>query len=203
MITFIAFDVETTGVVPGVDQIVEIGAVKFINGEPDSIFSTLVNPQRTIPPGASAVNGITSDMLENKPLIENLLPSFAEFCEDHVLVAHNAPFDTQFISSDIKKFQTKAPRGIILDTLPLARKLFPGLANYKLGTLIQHLKIPTTHFHRAEEDATYCGKLFLKLVQRVSQNGQWPPIENLVTLTGKPASLFPKIEYQPKQMTFF
>ncbi|HPI41168.1 MAG TPA: 3'-5' exonuclease [Pseudobdellovibrionaceae bacterium] len=203
MNTFIAFDVETTGTVPGVDQIVEIGAVKFVNGEPDALFTTLVNPQRTIPPGASAVNGITNDMVANKPLIESLLPAFAEFCADHVLVAHNAPFDTQFISSDIKKYQAQAPRGIILDTLPLARKLYPGLPNYKLGTLIQHLKIPTTQFHRAEEDATYCGRLFLKLVQRVSPQGHWPPLENLVTLTGKPALLFPKIDYQPKQMTFF
>lgn len=203
MITFIAFDVETTGIVPGVDQIVEIGAVKFVNGEPDSIFSTLINPQRGIPPGASAVNGITNDMVQGKPLIESLLPAFADFCADHLLVAHNAPFDTQFIASDYKKHQTPAPRGTIIDTLPLSRKLYPGLPNYKLGTLIQHLKIPTTQFHRAEEDATYCGKLFMKILEKVSQPGQTPPIENLIALTGKNPLSFPKVEYQPKQMSLF
>jgi DNA polymerase-3 subunit epsilon len=197
---FIAFDLETTGTVAGVDQIVELGAVLFENGSPEAIFSTLVDPKRPIPPGASAVNGISNDMVLGKPTIDTLLESFAEFCGEHILVAHNSPFDTQFLTSDIKKFESSAPKGIILDTLPISRKVFPGLPNYKLGTLVQHLKIPTTDFHRAEEDATYCGKLFLHLVQRISINGQPPAIENLIALTGKLALRFPQIVRQPKQL---
>ncbi len=77
---FIAFDLETTGTVPGVDQIVEIGAVRFIDGQPEAIFATLIDPLRPIPPGASAVNGISDDMVRGKPLIDSVLPSFAEFC---------------------------------------------------------------------------------------------------------------------------
>lgn len=200
---FIAFDLETTGTVPGADRIVEIGAVKFVNGNVEAVFSTLVDPLVAIPPGASAVNGITNDMVKGKPLIESLLPDFAAFCGDLPVVAHNAPFDAQFLTADIKKFETVAPRGIILDTLPIARKVFPGLPNYKLGTLVQHLKIPSSEFHRAEEDATYCGKLFLELVKRISINGQAPAIENLIALTGKPKSMFPQIERQPKQMDLF
>lgn len=200
---FIAFDLETTGTVPGVDQIVEIGAVRFIDGQPEAIFATLINPGRPIPPGASAVNGITDDMVIGKPSVESILPSFAEFCGDDPLVAHNAPFDSQFLTSDIKKFETSAPKGIILDTLPIARKIFPGLPNYKLGTLVQHLKIPTTDFHRAEEDATYCGHLFYQMVKRISIGGQPPQIANLIALTGKPEVKFPQIIRQPKQMDFF
>lgn len=200
---FIAFDLETTGTVPGVDQIVEIGAVRFIDGQPEAIFSTLVDPQRPIPPGASAVNGISDEMVKGKPLIDSLLPSFAEFCADDILVAHNAPFDTQFLSADIKKFELAAPKGIVLDTLPIARKVFPGLPNYKLGTLVQHLKIPTTEFHRAEEDASYCGHLFFQMVKRISIGGSAPQIENLIALTGKPEVRFPQIIRQPKQMDFF
>lgn len=200
---FIAFDLETTGTVPGVDQIVEIGAVKFDQGQPVAVFSTLVDPLRPIPPGASAVNGITDDMVKGKPLIESLLPAFSEFCEDSILVAHNAPFDAQFLISDIKKFETPAPLGLILDTLPIARKVFPGLPNYKLGTLVQHLKIPTTDFHRAEEDASYCGHLFFQMLKRISIGGQAPKIENLVALTGKPELRFPQISRQPKQMDLF
>lgn len=199
---FIAFDLETTGTVPGVDQIVEIGAVCFQDGEVESVFSTLVDPQRSIPPGASAVNGITDDMLVGQPKIEQLLPAFADFCKDLPLVAHNAPFDAQFLISDVKRFESPAPRGIILDSLPISRKVFPGLANYKLGTLVQHLKIPSTGFHRAEEDATYCGKLFLELLKRISVGGKAPQIENLVALTGKPEARFPQIVRQPKQMDF-
>lgn len=199
---FIAFDLETTGTVPGVDQIVEIGAVKFNNGEVESVFATLVDPKKSIPPGATAVNGITDDMVFGKPTIDTLLASFAEFCEDLPMVAHNAPFDAQFLTSDIKKHEAFAPRGVILDTLPISRKVFPGLANYKLGTLVQHLKIQSTGFHRAEEDATYCGQVFLELVKRISVNGKPPEIENLVSLTGKPEAKFPQIVRQPKQMDF-
>lgn len=199
---FIAFDLETTGTVPGVDQIVEIGAVRFAGGEVESVFSTLVDPLRSIPPGATAVNGITDDMVAGKPKIESLLASFAEFCEDLPMVAHNAPFDAQFLLSDIKKHEMPAPRGIVLDSLPISRKVFPGLANYKLGTLVQHLKITSTGFHRAEEDATYCGQLFLELVKRISVGGKPPQLENLVALTGKPEVRFPQIVRQPKQMDF-
>ncbi len=199
---FIAFDLETTGTVPGVDQIVEIGAVRIVDGQVDAVFSTLVNPLKSIPPGASAVNGITDDMVLGKPLIQDLLPSFAEFCADDIMVAHNAPFDAQFLTSDIKKHETPAPRGVIIDTLPLARKVFPGLPNYKLGTLVQHLKIPSAGFHRAEEDSTYCGKLFLEMIKRISIGGKAPAIENLVALTGKPESRFPQIIRQPKQLDF-
>jgi DNA polymerase-3 subunit epsilon len=197
---FIAFDLETTGTVAGVDQIVEIGAVKFINGQLDAVFSTLVDPKRPIPPGASAVNGISDDMVVGKPTIDTLLEPLAEFCSNLPMVAHNASFDTQFLISDIRKHELPAPKGIVLDTLPIARKVIPGLANYKLGTLIQHLKIPSSDFHRAEEDATYCGKLFIELVKRISVNGQPPAIENLIALTGRPAFFLPQIERKPKQL---
>ena len=197
---FIAFDLETTGTVPGADQICEIGAVRFVNGVVESVFSTLIDPGRPIPPGASAVNGITAAMVKGQPKIETILESFAEFCGDALMVAHNAPFDTQFLSSDIRKFELAAPKGIVVDTLPIARKVFPGLANYKLGTLVQHLKVTATEFHRAEQDATYCGNVFMEMIKRISVGGQPPKIENLVALTGKPEFRFPQIIRQPKQL---
>lgn len=197
---FIAFNLETTGTVAGADAIVEIGAVRFIDGQVESIFSTLVDPKRPIPPGASAVNGISNAMVTGQPLIESLLGSFAEFCGDDVMVAHNAPFDAQFLIADIKRFEAPAPRGVIIDTLPLARKVFPGLINYKLGTLVKHLKMPSSEFHRAEADATYCGILFQQLLKRISIGGQVPKLENLIALTGKPEFKFPQIIRQPKQL---
>lgn len=200
---FIAFDLETTGTVPGVDQIVEIGAVLFVNGQVDAVFSTLIDPLRPIPPGASRVNGISDDMVRGKPTIDKILEPLSEFCGNDIMVAHNAPFDSQFLIADYKKIELPTPGGIILDTLPISRKVFPGLANYKLGTLVQHLKIPTSQFHRAEEDATYCGHLFMELVKRISINGQPPALANLIALTGKPELRFPVIEKKPKQMDLF
>ena len=197
---FIAFDLETTGTVPGADQIVEIGAVRFNDGQVEAVFATLIDPRVPIPAGASAVNGITDDMVKGKPTVETVLEALTEFCGGDPMVAHNAPFDAQFLISDYKKHEFGTPCGIIFDTLPIARKVFPGLPNYKLGTLVQHLKIPTTGFHRAEEDATYCGRLFLEMVKRISVNGQPPAHENLIALTGKPEYRFPVIERSPKQL---
>lgn len=200
---FIAFDLETTGTLPGVDQIVEIGAVRFDEtGEPETIFTTLIQPTVAMPEAASRVNGITDDMLVGKPRIQEVLDVFAEFCGEDVLVAHNAPFDAQFLTADIKKFESAAPLGIVLDTCNIARKVYPGLANYKLGTLVQHLGIPSTNFHRAEEDAAYCGHLFSKMVARLSQHGP-PSLATLISLTGKPELRFPQIEKKPKQQGFF
>lgn len=200
---FIAFDLETTGTVPGADQIVEIGAVRFIDGKPEAVFATLVDPLRPIPPGATNVNGITDDMVRGQPRIETLLASFAEFCGEDLLVAHNAPFDAQFLTADIKRHESVAPRGVIIDSLPIARKVFPGLPNYKLGTVIQYLKIPTGSFHRAEADSTYLGYMFDQMIRRISIGGQAPQVGNLVALTGKPELRFPQIVRQPKQMDLF
>jgi DNA polymerase-3 subunit epsilon len=200
MMRFIAFDLETTGTMPGVDQIVEIGAVRFTDGRPDFIFSTLIDPGVPIPPGASRVNGITDDMVKGKPRITQVLDLFAQFCGNDVLVAHNAPFDAQFLTADIKRHESKAPTGLILDTCAMARKVLPGLANYRLGTLVQSLGIPSTQFHRAEEDAGYCGQLFAAMLKKLSPQGLEPQMSQLVGLTGKPELRFPQIVKQPKQL---
>lgn len=200
---FIALDLETTGFIPGVDRIVEIGAVRFNNDQVDAVFSTLVNPQVSIPKGATEVNGITDEMVQGKPTIESLLKPFAEFCEDTLIVAHNAGFDVPFLSHEIEKNESEAPLGVVLDTLSLSRKIYPGLPNYKLGTLVQHLKINASNFHRAEEDASYCGQLFYKMMFKMTNSNQLPPIENLIQLTGKPKLQFPKVTKQPKQLNMF
>lgn len=197
---FIAFDVETTGTIPGNDSIIEIGAVRFVDGVVDSVFSTLIDPKRSIPPGASQVNGITDEMVKGKPVIEDLLDPFADFCGDDVMVAHNANFDALFLTASIKKFESKAPKGLVLDTLAISRKIIPGLPNYKLGTLVQYLNIPTTDFHRAEEDATYCGHLFLNLIKKISGASLTLPLSNLQILSGKMELRFPQIIKQPKQL---
>lgn len=201
LMNFIAFDLETTGFLAGVDRIVEVGAVRYQDGQPEAFFSTLVDPLMPIPPGASKVNGITNDMVKGKKRIEELLDPFADFCKDLIIVAHNAPFDVQFWTADIRKHMSSAPRGIILDTLSISRKVFPGLPNYKLGTLVQHLGIKATKFHRAEEDASYCGQLFIKTLKKFTQNDE--TLQNLVAMTGKPELRFPKVERHATQLDLF
>lgn len=203
MMDFIAFDLETTGTVAGVDRIVEIGAVCFKNGAPASYFSSLVDPEISIPIEASRVNKITDDMVKGQPKIYDLLEPLSDFCRSLPLVAHNAPFDTAFLVTDFKSYHTPAPSGLILDTLLLARKMLPGLPNYRLGTLVSHFNLPSGEFHRAHEDATYCGHIFIELLKKLKYPETPINIENLISLTGKPATYFPVIERQPRQLDLF
>lgn len=200
---FVAFDLETTGTKPKEDMIVEIGAVLFDGPNAVKGYGTLVNPGVPIPPDASAVNGITDDMVAGKPSIAEVLADFADFCGDLPLVAHNAPFDYKFLLDDIERHRGAAPKGAVLDTLPLARKVFPGLPNYRLGTLVRHFGFPSGTFHRAEEDSDYCGRLFDKLVQTLEMRREPCAVEDLVRLTGKPELRFPQYAPQPDQLDLF
>ncbi len=200
---FIAFDLETTGTKPQEDMIVEVGAVLFDGCRPVKGYGRLVDPGCPIPPDASAVNGITDDMVRGKPRIADIIEEFSEFCGDLPLVAHNAPFDFKFLLSDVQTHRSRAPRGIVLDTLPLARIVFPGLPNYKLWTLVRHFNFPSGTFHRAEEDSSYCGLLFAKIVETLEMRGESITAENLVKMTGKEAMRFPQYTPQPDQLDLF
>lgn len=199
---FVAFDLETTGTKPSEDMIVEVGAVLFDGAQAIKGYGKLIDPGCPIPPDASAVNGITDDMVIGKPKIAEVLSEFAEFCGDLPLVAHNAPFDYKFLLEDVTLHKSDAPKGVVLDTLPLARKVFPGIANYKLGTLTRHFGFPTGTFHRAEEDSSYCGLLFAKIVETLELRGEPCSEQDLVKLTGK-EMLFPQFAPQPDQLDLF
>lgn len=200
---FIAFDLETTGTKPQEDMIVEIGAVLFEGSRAVSGFGRLVDPCRPIPPDASAVNGITDEMVRGKPRIADVLDEFAQFCGDLPLVAHSAPFDFKFLMEDVKTHRSRAPKGIVLDTLPLARLIFPGLPNYKLWTLVRHFNFPSGTFHRAEEDSSYCGLLFAKIIETLEMRGESVAEENLVRMIGKEEMRFPQYAKQPDQLDLF
>lgn len=200
---FIAFDFETTGLFAGVDQIVEIGAVKFVNGTPESCFVTLVNPGIRIPVEASRVSGITDEMVVDAPPIESLLDGLAEFCGDTLMVAHNANFDYGFLKAVVEKYESPAPRGLVLDTIPLAKKVFPGLLNYKLVTLTHHLGIQATEFHRAQADAISCGHLMTKVLEKLTTPHVSPDVDLLCKVAGSSGLRLPQIVKQPKQMDLF
>ncbi len=200
---FVAFDLETTGIKPKEDMIVEIGAVLFDGAEALKTYGTLINPGIPIPADASAVNGISDEMVVDKPRVADVLGDFADFCGDLPLVAHNAPFDYKFLLEDVKLHRGAAPKGVVLDTLPLARKVFPGLANYKLWTLVRHFNFPSGTFHRAEEDSAYCGLLFDKIIQTLEMRREPCAEADLVKLMGKEAVRFPQLSVQPDQLDLF
>ena len=127
----VAVDLETTGLIPGHDRIVEIGAVAFSPaGGVESEFSELVDPGIPIPRAASRVNGITDDMVRGRPTVAGVLPSFLAFLGDAVPVAHNAAFDVGFIAADAARLGLAAPSTPVIDTRALARAVFPGRRSY-------------------------------------------------------------------------
>jgi DNA polymerase III epsilon subunit family exonuclease len=158
--TFVAFDTETTGLWAPSHRIVEIGAVRFRLGDESSeTFASLVNPQRPMPPEVIGIHGITDDMVADAPTIDDVLRRFLDFCGDAVLVAHNAPFDISFVGCELERCGMSFGDNLILDTVDIYRRLFPGLPGYSLLTLAQQLSISQTQAHRALADAEYVCRL--------------------------------------------
>ena len=167
---FVVFDLETTGLSSEYDKITEIGAVKVENGQILDRFSTFVNPERPIPKNIVELTSITDEMVANAPKIDKVLPKFFEFCNGCVLVAHNASFDTAFIKKAAEDLGMEYSFSH-LDTLMLARGLYPELSNHRLSTLNKHLKVPLLHHHRAVDDAEATAEIFIKMLETVKGKG--------------------------------
>lgn len=170
---FVVFDTETTGLSGSRDRIVELSAIRFVDGVPTEIFETFINPEREISPEASAVNHITNDMVADAPTISEVLPSFEAFVGKSPLVAHNLEFDIKFLFYS-GSIITDTPRKYY-DTLEQSKKILKKIKdydsdwdviNYKLGTIAEYFGITFPCQHRASGDAMVTGKVFLKLIEK-------------------------------------
>lgn len=160
--SFVCLDFETTGLSGTHDAVTEIGAVKVQDGEVVQRFSTLVCPWRPIPPRVVALTGISNDMVEDHPKIEEILPIFVNFVGNLPLVCHNAKFDCKFLERDLLKIG-RVMENPVDDTLQIARIKCRDLSCYKLGFLTDHFQIPLRDAHRAWCDAEATALLYLKL----------------------------------------
>lgn len=158
---FVVFDTETTGVNADKDRIIEIGAVKIVNGVITETFETFVNPQMHIPEGASAVNNITDDMVSDAPTISQVLPDFYKFTRGCALVAHNIEFDIKFIRNAGEENGYLFDNDLY-DTLAISRKKL-RLNNYKLHTICEFFGISLVGAHRALNDTVATAQVFIKL----------------------------------------
>ena len=164
---FIAFDLETTGLHPVFARIVEIGAVRFRgDGTVLDSFQQLVDPRCEISTGAMAVNGITNEMVIGQPLIEEVLPGFADFIGNVpvVMMAYNAGFDMSFIAVAYSRLGMKKPLYPVVDCLALARYRL-NLPSYKLEAVGRYLRLVDKARHRALEDALLLKDIFLILLK--------------------------------------
>lgn len=164
--SFVVFDIETTGLSKYKNNITEIGAVKVSEGKIVDKWSTFVNPREPIPQKIVELTHITDEMVADAPFIEDVLGEFLAFCEGSVLVAHNANFDVGFIEQAAKKSNIPFD-WCYLDTLMLARCLYPELPNFRLNTLSKHLQVMLENHHRAVDDAKATADVFVKMIENL------------------------------------
>ncbi|WP_374191387.1 DEDD exonuclease domain-containing protein [Planomonospora sp. ID82291] len=171
-ITFVVFDLETTGVSAGEHAITEIGAVKVRGGQVLGEFATLVDPGTPIPPFIAVLTGITDAMVAQAPRIESVLPSFLEFAAGSTLVAHNAGFDVGFVKAACAAHGYPPPVHPVVDTVTLARRLLTRdeAPNCKLATLAR-LFSSTEPCHRALSDARATVDVLHALIERAGSFG--------------------------------
>src|SRR5437868_9411976 len=172
-VTFVVFDLETTGGSAAEHAITEIGAVKVRGGEVVGEFATLVDPGGPIPPFIMVLTGITDAMVAKAPRIDSVLPAFLEFAKGATLVAHNAAFDTGFIKAACAAHGYPPPANPVVDTLDLARRLLTRdeTPNCKLGTLAGFFGSRVEPNHRALQDARATVDVLHGLIERAGSFG--------------------------------
>ena len=168
--TYCVFDLETTGISFRTEKITEIGIMKVRNGEVIDSFETFVNPEKPIPMRVQEITHITDEMVKDAPTIEEIMPKVLEFFGDSVLVAHNADFDTSFIKYNCDRMGLKFDN-TYLDTLRLAKDLFPDYKKYKLGIIAENLGIKVEVAHRALDDVDTTVKVFNVMLKMLKDKG--------------------------------
>lgn len=163
---YVVFDLETTGVSTQRDAIIEISAVKVKGGAVADTYSTLVNPGRSIPYAASAVNHITDEMVADAPELAAAFPQFLSFVGDSVLVGHNIQsFDLKFLNRASMALYQKTLDNDYIDTLYMARRCLPQLSHHRLTDLAAYFKISAEGAHRALNDCLMNQKCFEEMAK--------------------------------------
>lgn len=159
-----ALDIETTGLSPSNDRIVEISIIEFTGTNIGQRSSWLVNPKCSIPAASTKVHGITNEMVKDSPVFADIAGKIQEMISDSTIVAHNARFDWQFIMSEYMRARIDPPQVKVIDSIPLAKAVFPNLKSYALQRLCKDLKINAAPTHRSESDTEALVLLIQKCV---------------------------------------
>ena len=183
---FIVFDIETTGLNPARERITEIGAFRVVDGEIKDKFSTFVNPEKPISAKITELTGITDEMVANAPSEAEAVSAFLEYCgKNAVVVAHNAGFDTSFIK--IAAQRNKLDYTLThIDTLAISRGIFTQLNKHKLDTIAKFLKLGDFNHHRAYDDANMLARIFLVMLQKLSEEFGITKISQINAVLPKP-----------------
>lgn len=184
---YVVFDIETTGLSIINNKIIELAGVKMRDEKVVDRFASFVNPHERIPYNIQQLTNINDDMVRDAPDLVDVLPKFREFVGDAVLVAHNAKFDIGFIQANLKSLGQPAMNNPVLDTLELARLLFPSMKNHRLNTLADKFKVTLESHHRAVDDAEATGYVLFHLIKE-AENQRITNLDRLNDYAGKDLS---------------
>jgi len=160
-------DVETTGLDPQNDRVIEIGVVHMLAGEVQDVYSTLVNPQRELPAEVTSITGIEADELTTAPTFEAIAETLSGWLKDRVFVAYNLPFDRAFIQNEFQRLDIDWKPERCVDPLVFVRELHRKQGSKRLTAVCERLGIPLDSAHRASHDAEATGHVLYKLREQL------------------------------------
>lgn len=169
-LNFVAIDIETTGLKPEKDEIIELAAIRYTGGVESGRFASLVKPRKGMPKFIEFLTHISPQDLKDAPDVKSALKGFFDFVGDDILVGHNVSFDIGFINH-----HAVLSGGFVLgrknwDTAEISRVYLPYTTDHKLSTLVRHFQIPLENAHRADADATATGQLLLRMSEHIIQH---------------------------------
>lgn len=170
-------DIETTGYNPGWDEIIELCAIKVRNGQIEDKFVSLVKPNNSVPDYITEMTGITSEMVDTAPSLNEILPHFVRFVGEDIILGHNVTFDLNFITFETTRLLGQPFLNNYMDTLSLSRKVLPSASNHRLITLATEFNLPLPA-HRADADCIATKSLFDSICKTVEEQNINPFASN-------------------------
>ncbi|MBP2001079.1 DNA polymerase-3 subunit alpha (Gram-positive type) [Paenibacillus shirakamiensis] len=185
---YIVFDIETTGLSVTQNKIIEIAAVRMVEGKEVDRYASFVNPHERIPYNIQQLTNINDEMVQDAPEVDVVLKAFLDFAKDGILVAHNARFDVGFVNEKLRELKVEPITNPVLDTLELARLLYPSMKNHRLNTLASKYKVSLENHHRAIDDTLALGEILTGLLEDAAKLQGFTHLDQLNERVGKDLS---------------
>ncbi|WP_302117276.1 PolC-type DNA polymerase III [uncultured Limosilactobacillus sp.] len=163
--TYVIFDVETTGLSAIYDKVIELSAVKMQDGNVLERFDEFIDPGFPLSEQTTNLTSITTEMVQGSKTEEEVFKMFKDFCKGSIIAGHNVSFDMGFMNTGYERHQMERITEPVIDTLPLARFLYPDMRGYRLNTLSKKFKVALEHHHRANYDSEATGHLLYKFLK--------------------------------------
>lgn len=172
--SYVVIDIETTGLDPRFDEIIELAGLKYEHGKETDAFESLVKPEIEVDDFITELTGITNEMLEDAPSIAEVLPKFIDFIGSNIVIGHNVNFDINFIYDNAEQLGLPAFSNDFVDTMRISRRLYKDMENHKLSTLVSYLGVSDSVEHRAFSDCANTQMCLIKMQEYAEQIGGIP-----------------------------